>query len=250
MKVFYFTATGNNLYLAKSLGDQLYSIPRLLKEGTLEFTDDCMGIIFPCYYFGTPGIVKEFIKKANLKSDYIFAIMSYGSFPFGGVNHFMKLVKRAGVNISYLNQISMLDNYVPLFDIEKQKNRIDKREIEKNLANIKADISVRKKFIKRKFVLNNLATFLAQSYFKIKLKRADRQFFIEDTCNSCKVCEQVCPVDNIKVDKMPVYLHNCIECLACTHACLQGAIGVKGEKSRERYLNEHVSLNEIIEANQ
>lgn len=35
MKILYFTATGNSLYVAKSFGDEYYSIPKLIKEGQL-----------------------------------------------------------------------------------------------------------------------------------------------------------------------------------------------------------------------
>ena len=37
MKIFYFTATGNSLYVAKKVGGELYSIPQMIKEGKWEF---------------------------------------------------------------------------------------------------------------------------------------------------------------------------------------------------------------------
>lgn len=50
MKVLYFTSTGNNLYIAKQLGGELLSIPKLLHEGRLEHEDEALGVVFPCYY--------------------------------------------------------------------------------------------------------------------------------------------------------------------------------------------------------
>ena len=35
MKIFYFTATGNSLYVAKRFGGELYSIPKVLKAMNL-----------------------------------------------------------------------------------------------------------------------------------------------------------------------------------------------------------------------
>lgn len=49
MKLLYFTATGNSLYIAKSFGGELISIPSMVKSGTFEFSDDKIGIIFPVY---------------------------------------------------------------------------------------------------------------------------------------------------------------------------------------------------------
>ena len=36
MKTLYFTATGNSLYIAKSIGGELLSIPKMIKEGRYE----------------------------------------------------------------------------------------------------------------------------------------------------------------------------------------------------------------------
>jgi NAD-dependent dihydropyrimidine dehydrogenase PreA subunit/flavodoxin len=249
MKIFYFTSTGNNLYIAKELGGQLYSIPKLLKEGPFEFEDDKIGIIFPCYYFGTPRIVKDFIEKAKLKSDYIFAIMSYGNISAGGTNHFIKIAENSGIKLSYINEILMIDNYLPLYDIEKQLKNEHKKNIEKNLASIVSDIHLGKIFIKRNPLLNRISTFFAQLYYKVNIRKADKRFFVEDSCNNCQVCEKVCPVDNIKVNEKPEFLHHCEECFACIHHCPQNSIRLTNEKSRARFINEHISLKDIIDSN-
>ncbi|MFR7986458.1 hypothetical protein [Zhenpiania hominis] len=44
---------------------------------------------------------------------------------------------------------------------------------------------------------------------------------------------------------------NCQTCLACAHACPQKAIGltIPEKNPQARYRNEHVSLQDIIQAN-
>jgi NAD-dependent dihydropyrimidine dehydrogenase PreA subunit/flavodoxin len=252
MKIFYFTSTGNNLYIAKKLGGnrgQLYSIPKLLKEKNFEFEDDKIGIIFPCYYFGTPRIVKNFIEKVKLKSDYIFAIMSYGNISAGGTSHFLRIAEKSGIKLSYINEIIMIDNYLPLYDIDKQLKNVNKKDIENNLSPIISDIHSGRIFLKKKKLLYKISTSFAQLYYKINIRKADKRFFVEDSCNSCHVCEKVCPVKNIKVDGKPVFLHNCEECFACIHHCPQNSIRLTNEKSRTRFINEHIRLKEIIESN-
>lgn len=248
MKVLYFTSTGNNLFIAKKLGGELYSIPRLLQEGNLDFEDDAIGIIYPCHFLGTPRIVKEFLEKVKLRSKYIFAIMSYGKTPAGGISHFLKIAQRAGIKVSYFNEICMVDNYLPMFDMEQQIKISPLKNIEANLANIISDIRSNKIFIKSNNAKESALTFLLQLYYKINIRNADARFFIEDSCNSCGICEKVCPVANITVNKKPVYLHHCEECLACAHHCPQQAIKIKNEKGKARYRNEHISLQEIINA--
>lgn len=59
MKIFYFTGTGNSLYIAKKFGGELYSIPQVLKGNEYVFEDEKIGIIFPTYGFSVPTIVKK-----------------------------------------------------------------------------------------------------------------------------------------------------------------------------------------------
>lgn len=63
MKTFYFTGTGNSLYIAKKVGGDLFSIPQVLKGNQYVFKDEKIGIIFPTYGLSVPNIVKEFIEK-------------------------------------------------------------------------------------------------------------------------------------------------------------------------------------------
>ncbi len=249
MKIFYFTATGNNLHIAKKLGGELYSIPKILKTGPLEFTDDAIGIIIPCYYFGVPRIVKEFLGKIKLKSNYIFGIMSYGNIAAGCLNHLNKTAANSNIQFSYLNEILMVDNYIPVFDMEKQLEAVASKNIEDNLSRIVSDINSKAKYIKKTKLSSKLFTFLAQTYYKTTLGKTDKNFLVDDSCNSCKICEKVCPVDNIKVELKPEFLHHCEECFACTHNCPQNSIRHKKERSRARFTNKNISLNEIIQSN-
>ena len=76
MKIFYFTATGNSLAVAKAFDAELLSIPQMLKGTQTTFEADQIGFIIPLYYSGTPRLVKNFIEKAEFKADYFFAIMT------------------------------------------------------------------------------------------------------------------------------------------------------------------------------
>ncbi len=120
MKIFYFTSTGNSLAVAKQFDTELYSIPQVLKENNLTFEDDKIGIVFPTYAMSTPKLVIEFLEKVNLVSPYIFAIATNGGTSGGAINYLLKVAANKGINISYTNTITMVDNYVKFFDMEKQ----------------------------------------------------------------------------------------------------------------------------------
>lgn len=80
--ILYFTATGNCLYAARQIArpdDQLLSIPQMVKEGRYDFEADEIGIVYPVFGHMPPNTVREFIRKARLKADYKFAILTYGA---------------------------------------------------------------------------------------------------------------------------------------------------------------------------
>jgi len=249
MKLFYLTATGNNLAVAKALGGELYSIPKLFKENKLQFEDDNIGFIIPCYYMGVPKMVREFLKKADIKSDYIFAVMTYGNYVGDGPNLFRKLAETEGIKVAYSNALLMVDNYLPMFDMEDQKSNIPNKNIDSNMKRILDDIHNRKEYISKKKVSDKFMTLMAQTYYGHIKGDVDKKFIVEDSCTSCKLCEKVCPVDNIVVEGKPSFKHNCDECLACIQLCPVNAIRLKKEKGITRYKNSDVEVNEIIESN-
>jgi len=246
MKILYFTATGNNLYVAKKLGVEYYSIPKLIKGGQFEFEDEKIGIVFPVYNAGVPKIVEEFLNKVTLKSKYIFGIATYGALPGASSKHLFEIGKRNGIEFSYINDLLMVDNYLPGFDMDKQMQKEPKKNIEENLLKIIKDVEIGKKYIKKSPAIMEFLRKQAGKFFNNEF---EKNFSVESNCNGCKVCEKVCPVDNIKVDKNPVFKNNCQHCLACIQNCPQKAIMLKKQKSKARFINQNVTLKEIIEAN-
>ncbi|WP_094605539.1 hypothetical protein SPSIL_013120 [Sporomusa silvacetica DSM 10669] len=250
MITFYFTATGNSLYVAKRIGGELYSIPRMLQEKKGEFEDEEIGFVFPCYGFGLPRIVTDFIQKSKFKAKYFFAIMTYGNKAASGLKHVEEIGSRAGIQFNYTNEILMIDNYLPLFKIEDQLKKESSKQIEKKLDKIVSDIKSRQEKVTRKgFIADIFSKPIHNLSAKFHHDNGDTRFNVQGKCNSCKVCEQVCPVSNIKVGVKPEFLHKCESCYACIHHCPQNAIHLKSERSTTRFINQNVKLKEIIVAN-
>ncbi|ONI39022.1 hypothetical protein AN640_00420 [Candidatus Epulonipiscium fishelsonii] len=263
MKIFYFTATGNSLHVAKSIGGELYSIPKMIKEKNFEFTAEKIGIIFPIYAMSVPAYIEEFLRKVTFKSDYLFAIMSYGIFNGAATDHLCSIAKEVGLNFSYINTVKMVDNWIPGFDMQKQIDTEHKKQIGNQLEIIKADIESSKKQLPKNSVLRKLATNHIVNAAKKPSPKASlhgniiglgiKNFItVEDKCEQCGVCTRVCPVNNISLDKenKTITLDNkCISCFSCIHNCPSKVIHMKGEKSTTRFKNSHIELKEIIEAN-
>jgi len=97
MTIFYFTATGNSLAVAKQIGGKLISIPQVIDSTDLNFKDDAIGIVFPIFWWNPPFMVRHFLDKFKFEADYLFAIGTYGSISGGAMSNLQKQVKEKGV---------------------------------------------------------------------------------------------------------------------------------------------------------
>jgi ferredoxin len=250
MKIFYFTATGNSLYVAKRIGGELYSISQMIKEGKSEFEDKAIGFVFPCYGFGLPRMVVDFLHKSQFKAQYYFAIMTYGNKAASGLRHMEEVGKEVGIQFDYTNEILMIDNYLPLFKIEDQLRKEKAKKIEENLDQIVSDIVCRRKKLTRKGIASVVVSKLIHNVFvKQQFDTGDKKFIVHNNCKSCKICEKVCPKGNIKIGLKPEFFHRCDGCYACIHHCPYNAIHLKSERSNARFVNRNIKLQEIIDAN-
>lgn len=250
--VFYFTGTGNSLYIAKQLSESPVSIPQAMKQETLDFTDESIGIVAPIYGHEMPQMVKDFLKKAAFHTDYFYILLTYGNRHGGAAELAKQVCDECGVSVNYINVIQMVDNWLPSFDMNEQK-AIDKH-IPQQLAPILADLNSKKNAISPVTDADRAAhqQFLA-GISRMPADAWQHLLKISDACIGCGICEKVCPSGSIRVENGRAVHHagNCQTCLACVHACPQKAIGlVMPEKNpNARYRNEHISLQEIIAAN-
>ena len=251
--VFYFTGTGNSLYIAKQLETDPISIPQAIKQGNLGFTAERIGIVAPIYGHEMPQMVKDFLKKAEFHTDYFYILLTYGNRHGGAAELAKQFCDACGVKVNYINVIQMVDNWLPSFDMNEQKV-IDKH-IPQQLAPILADLNAKKNAVSPVTDTDRAAhqQFLA-GISRMPADAWQHLLKISDACIGCGICEKVCPSGSIRVESGKAVHHagNCQTCLACVHACPQKAIGlVMPEKNpHARYRNEHISLQEIIAANE
>lgn len=250
--VFYFTGTGNSLYIAKQIENSPVSIPQAIHRESQEFSADSIGIVAPVYGHEVPQMVKDFMKNAVFHTDYFYMILTYGNRHGGTAELAKKLCGECGIAVNYINVIVMVDNWLPSFDMNDQKT-IDKH-IPEQLASILTDIQAKKNAISQVTDADRAAhqQFLA-GIGKMPADAWQHLIRVTDNCVGCGICEKVCPSSSIHVvNGKAVHIPGqCQTCLACVHACPQKAIGltIPEKNPSARYRNEHISLQEIIDAN-
>jgi ferredoxin len=177
--------------------------------------------------------------------------MTYGNSAASGLKQVEACGAKAGIVFNYTNEILMVDNFLPLFAMEAQQSKEQSKNIKANIQQRVADINNRVEKLTRKGLISDVfSPPIHQVAAGILCESADRLFSVQDTCNRCRVCEQVCPRGNIQVGNKPQFLHKCEVCYACIHHCPQNAIHLKFERSNARFINRNICLAEIVAANQ
>ena len=106
--VFYFTATGNSLYVARQLDSDCVSIPQAMHD-RLVFKAEKIGIVCPVYGHEMPEIVKEFVREATFDTDYLYLVETYGH-RHGGANELAEMIfEETGKHTDYATTISMAE---------------------------------------------------------------------------------------------------------------------------------------------
>lgn len=252
MKVCYFTATGNSLYVAKRLGGEMLSIPQLLRNRTAEIADQAVGIVCPVYAGQMPEMVRTFFKCVHIKADYIFFVYTFGMSASVARPNAIAAAKMAGLKLDYVTTIKMVDNYLPGFEAQRQIETAGDKDIEGQIDHLCRDIAARKRNVTGVNPFQKVGMALVNGTMgKVIFRRdAAQKYIVNDNCIRCGICAKVCPANNITVTDKVSFDRHCEVCYACLHNCPKNAIHLKSERSDARFRNEHVTLKEIIAANE
>ncbi len=273
--IFYFSGTGNSLYVAKKMKDhikdaQLYPIVSLMDCDQITPVEQRLVIIFPVYALTVPLIVRSFLSKLNFKhTKYIAVVATRLGVYFNDFHRIDKLLKKKQMKVDAYYLINMPNNDIKIKDykvLSQEDFDTLEKEVDEQIEEIAHNLLLNKKHrIKDEnyiipmtfgdmrdgiiwYIVPKLMTFS-------KWIGGVNYFYVKDYCNGCGLCEKVCLSGKLNIhEKEPVWHKKvlCHMCYACINYCPKEAIqisSIPGLKSysedNERYHNPHIEHQEI-----
>lgn len=255
--IYYFTGTGNSLWVARKLADTLGSTEVVPMSGhqdkTRRIVPETVGLIFPVYIWGVPAPVIRFVNTLEiLERGYFFAVAVNGGQVSNTLVQLKKIIARNGMNLSAGFQIKMPSNYIPWGGPGPKERQLELfRLAHEKISHIAGLVKKKAVLPVEKGPLWQRILFTA--IYKISFSKVpgmDRSFWSDKKCNACGICAKVCPVENIVMaEGKPAWNHRCEQCLACLQWCPQEAIQY-GNKTPgyERYHHPEIALKDVLKS--
>jgi ferredoxin len=220
-------------------------------KGSIQLAADVVGLIFPVHIWGLPPLVVDFINRLQPNSPkYYFALAVNAGQVAATLLQLEKLFLAKGFDLDAGFSIDMPSNYIPWGGaIAEEKQQKKFKEALGKIKSIAGDIKAQKKLEPEKGPLwqNILFSFFYRKSFP-HVHKMDKSFWTDEKCNSCLICEKICPVRNISItDGKPIWQHHCEQCFACLQWCPEEAIQCgKNTIGKKRYRHPEIKLQDML----
>ena len=249
-KIFYFSGTGNTLWSAKKIAEQiadaeLINIGAEAEKDEIFIEAEAVILLFPAYAYGPPLIVRNFVKRAVIRTPYFAAFVTYGTSPGGALADICRIVKQKDIKAFYFGRIAAVENYIAIFGPPKPATAKKRLKMQSEATQKAARCIIERK-------TNNINTFrpcsaFISALFSIGVKIFYKWYKVNDTCDGCRDCEKLCPVSAITINNgRPDFSKKCEHCQGCLNLCPKEAIQfVRIKPGTPRYHHPEIDSDEL-----
>lgn len=257
-EIYYFSGTGNSLFVAKELqkrlpDSSLIPIASLLDKEVLEAKAAIVGFVFPIHGMTVPVPVKKIIKILDLSSaQYLFAIATRGGTTHNAFAAIDKILKKKNKRLASCFSINMF-NSDPKFETYGLPTAEKIKEVK---LNVQDRLDVIQRIVQNRGTSREKdwegVTFSANRFINYVFERTillgmkilveygglNNYFYADEKCIGCGTCERVCLSKKIKlINKKPLWQNNvkCYFCYACLNFCPKQAVQIKDKLYMKSY---------------
>lgn len=242
--VFYFSATGNSLwvaqYISNAFNEPLCSVPDLMRKQfsdgiryTLRDEAEILFFVFPVHSWGPALVMLRFIRElqlSGLKGNRVFAIGTCGD-DCGYTDRIVrKELTGKCIPLEAFFSLKMPNNYILMrgFGVDPEPVKDEKLALAPSgMEQIVKAINTRS-YSESQILrtgMSRLKSYVVYPAFK-RFVIGRQSFRTTEACISCGLCAKVCPTGTIVMQNgKPVWQgKDCVQCTACIHRCSGKAI--------------------------
>lgn len=226
----YFSGTGNSRLVAriiqKVVGDEIVSIPEVMKSGKKELeSEKPFVIVCPVYSWKVPVYVEEFVRNTKFKgSSMVYFVLTCGYEPGTAAKYVENLCSQKSLDLMGTCIVTMPNNFILMYDAPTETNA--RMTIENSVPLVleaAKKISMGVRFNPAPSKGSFTGAFANPMYFGLHIDSDG--FIVNDLCDGCGKCVEMCPTECIKMDgDRPVWNEGCTQCLSCINRCPRKAI--------------------------
>ncbi len=243
----YFSGTGNSYKIIDTCKEifiqngNKVTLSSITDKSNINEDADLIGFCFPVYAFGIPRICRNYLLNLPIFKSPIntFILITAGNLDESGfsVEESTKILKRKGLNVTYSKVIQMPINWTVLMNPPSKEEAqsiintgvFKTRQIAQNIID----------GVLHHHAFNYPSTYSKFGFYKdyyvfkwLGVSNLWRNYRTDETCDSCGLCEKICPTNSIQiVDNKPKWLKTCEQCMRCVNYCPKQAIFQTGEGS-------------------
>lgn len=242
--IFYFTGTGNSLWVARQLGNAFGEEPVSVTDELRKHPDgDCtyeigkeghLILVFPVHSWGPAVMMLRFVERLTLTGysrQSIYAVCTCGD-TCGETDRIIgRALARRGLHLSACWSVRMPNNYILMkgFGVDSDEVREMKLHTAPDeVRSVVDDISGLKSC--RKYIVGTYPAFKSRVINPLFRRfvagpGSKTEFHVNDDCIGCGLCADSCPTGTVTMqDGRPVWGRGCVQCTACINRCPVRAI--------------------------